>query len=179
MTGTQIKTQAAPMMRWTMDDAAALIGINSGILKMGDIVDDEVASAAYVSGTWYSLPSACISVTEVNIDNDKNTSYTGWRTSANGQEIIFNDDGTYIIHYSRNPQTLTALTGTPEMHVSYHDCLVTYLIGWYKYKKAIDNDEKQEGSLFMNTQFPMELAKTRRKLRRRVIQMIASRDYRS
>ena len=175
MTGTQIKAQAAPMFRVVIDDADALIGINQGIYKMGDIVDDEIVSTAYTANTWYSLPAACIEVAEVNINDSKNTIYTGWKTNANGQKIMFSDSDNYIIHYTRNPEPLTAITSTPEMHISFHDCLVTYLIGWYKYKKAIDNDEKQEGWLFMSTQFPMELAKARRKLRRGPTQMVAQR----
>jgi len=179
MTGTQIKTQAAPLMRWTIDDADALTGINDGILKMGDIIDAEVPATSYKANVWYSLPSSCIIVTEVNKNDNSNTIYTGWKQSANGQQIIFNDDNTYIIHYTRNPNALQVLTETPEMHVAYHDSLVTYLIGWYKYKKAIDNEDKAEALMMMKTDFPAMVARVRRKLRRRAVQMVVSRDYRS
>jgi hypothetical protein len=176
MTGLQIKSQTEAFTGEIMDNTEALTGINEGISKMGPIVEDEVAATDYISSIWYNLPNNCIKVTEVNPSACLRTVYTGYRTSSNGQQILFADSGSYVIRYNREPNPLAVITDTPEMHVAYHKCLVTYLKGWFKYKEAIDNDEKQEGLKFMETDFYGEVAQVRKSLRsNRNVQMIAQR----
>lgn len=162
MTGSEIKAIVDAFVGETIDNALALIGINEGISKMGPIIVDSVASASYVKNTWYSLPSGCSRVTEVNIDDDNNTIYNGYRINSNGTKILFHDDDAYVIYYLRKPAKIVAITNTPEMHIDYHDSLATYLKGWYKYKEAIDDDEKQEGLHFMNNEFPAQWKQVKR-----------------
>jgi hypothetical protein len=162
MTGLEIKAPADAFVGETIDNASALIGINEGISRIGPIVNDEVASTAYSAHTWYSLPATCSRVTEVNIDDTNNTTYTSYRVMGN--KILFPDAGTYIIHYLRKPAKLSAITNEPEMHIDYHDSLVTYLKGWFKYKEAIDDDEKMEGVNFMNNEFPAQWRQVQRDL---------------
>lgn len=176
MTGSQIKSKTEAFTGETMDDIEALTGINEGVSKMGPIVEDEVPATDYIASIWYNLPSDCIKVTEVNPSTCSRTIYNGYRISSNGQQILFADSGSYVIRFNREPNQLAVITDTPEMHVAYHKCLVTYLKGWYKYKEAIDNDEKQEGLKFMETDFYGELSQVRKSLRsNRNMQMIPQR----
>lgn len=175
MTGTQIKTPVDTFVGEVIDNAEALIGINEGISKMGPIVEVTAVSTAYVKNVWTNLPTACIKVTEVNIDDDYNTIYLGYRISSNGQQIMMIDSENYIVHYTREPIPLAVITDTPEMHVAYHKCLTTYLKGWYKYKEAIDAEEKLEGLKFMDTDFYNEIARIKRSLGNKPMQMIAQR----
>lgn len=176
MTGSEIKAIVDSFIGETIDNAYALVGINEAISKMGPIVVDSVDSASYPANTWHSLPSNCSRVTEVNIDDDDNTVYNGWRINPDGTKILFLDDDDYIIYYLRKPAKLSAITNTPEMHVDYHDSLATYLKGWYIYKEAIDDDEKQEGMSFM-AQFADEWRQVKHDLKvGRPAQIIAQRS---
>lgn len=165
MTGSQIKSQAEAFIGEIMDNTEALTGINEGISKMGPIVEDEVSAKCYAANTWYDLPENCMKVVEVNPEGYYGVICVDYRVSSNGRQIQFFNSGSYIIRYNREPLPLQAITATPEMHVAYHKCLVTYLKGWYKYKEAIDNDEKQEGLKFMDIDFYNEIERVRRSLK--------------
>ena len=167
MTGIQIQSQAEIFLRQTMDASTqALVGINEGISKMGDLVEDYVPSTAYTANTWYALPADCVKVTEVNLNDGYNTIYTGWRLSPKGQQILFFEDESFIIHYTREAIPLSTINDTLEMPAAYHKCLITYLKGWFRASRAIDDDEKREGENLMNAVFYREVEQVKRQFGR-------------
>lgn len=162
MTGSEIKAAVEAMIGETIDDTKAKVGINEGMSKMDPIVSDLVSSASYTKNIWYSLPAACSRVTEVNINDDENTKYDGYRINADSTKILFLDDNDYLIHYLRKPSKLAVITDTPDMHIDYHDSLITYLKGWFIYTEAIDDDEKLEGRTLMENDFPGQWKQVKR-----------------
>ena len=167
MNGLQIQSQAEIFLRESMDSSTqALVGINEGISKMGDLVEDIVPAASYTAYTWYPLPSDCVKVTEVNLNDGYNTIYTGWRLSPKGQQILFPDAETCIIHYTREAIPLSTINDTPEMPAAFHKCLITYLKGWFRASNAIDDDEKREGENLTNAVFYRELEQVKRQFGR-------------
>jgi hypothetical protein len=145
MTGLEIKSAVDLYMDDSMNTTDALTAINEAISFIGDmaLIFDKVSSF-YEANKWYDLPSACTYIDEVNINDGYNTIYTGYRIKGN--QILFGTAGNYIVHYRRQPNALTSLSNTPEVHVAYHSALVTYAKAWGRLK---DDDESIEGQRLM------------------------------
>ncbi len=161
MTAQEIKAAAENYIDEAIDDDEAVAAINQALAKIGDValVYDTVSITDSVGRTWLALPDATTYVVEV-LDADGNV-YYGWRVRDN--RIWFADAGAYTVHYRRLPNPISGILDTPEVHPAYHQCLVTYLIGWWKLK---DDDESPDGLRNMQ-QFEAEVTRVFNTLRRR------------
>lgn len=163
MTAQEIKAAAENYIDETIDDAEAVTAINAALDKIGDValVYDTITGpeGGAVAGQWYPLLDGVTYVVEV-LDAD-GYRYEGYR--VRDSLIWFADAGTYTVHYRRLPNHISGILDTPEVHQAYHQCLVTYLIGWWKLK---DDDESPDGLRHMQ-QFEAEVTRVFNTLRRR------------
>jgi hypothetical protein len=161
VTAQEIKAAAENYIDEAIDDDEAVTAINAALSKIGDIalIYDTVVITDAVGRTWLALPQTTTYVVEV-VDADGNV-YDGWRVRDN--RIWFADPGTYTVHYRRLPNPISGILDTPEVHQAYHQCLVTYLIGWWKLK---DDDESPDGLRNMQ-QFEADVMRVFNTLRRK------------
>lgn len=163
MTGLEIKAAVDLYLDDTTDSTDALTAINEAISIIGDmaLIFDTHSATSYEANVWYNLPESCTYVDEININDGKNTIYTGYRIKGN--QILFSNAGNYIIHYRRQPNVLTSLSNTPEIHVVYHSALVTYLKAWARLK---DDEENIDGQRLI-TQWEKDIQRAFNTLRRK------------
>jgi len=161
MTGLEIKRAAENYVDEAIDDLEAVDAINAALSKIGDIaiIYDTVSITDDVGKQWMDLPATTTYVVEV-LDS-QGEPYDAWR--IRDSMIQLKDPGTYTIHYRRLPEPIGGILDTPEVHPAYHNCLVTYVIGWWKLK---DDDESPDGLRHMQ-QFDAEVMRVFNTLRRR------------
>lgn len=142
MTGTQIKTRVEKYIDDTIEDSDALEAINEALAILGDqgLIYATISFEA-TAGTWYNLPANCTLVVNVTKLNG-NMYYPYSDYFLEGNNILFSDTGSYILHYRKIPTPLTTLSETPDVHESFQQCIVTYLKSWFKLR---DDDESSDG----------------------------------
>lgn len=143
MTGEQIRERVERYVDDSTDDLDALAAINEALAILGDqgLIYETLGFIAD-AGVWYNLPIDCTYVSHVTRSIGANTFSSYINYQIEGNSILFSDDGSYIIHYRRNPASLTSLAQSPDVHQSFHQCIVTYCKSWFKLK---DDDESQDG----------------------------------
>lgn len=163
MTAQEIKAAAENYIDEAIDDDEAVTAINAAMSKIGDIalVYDSIQGpeGGAEANVWYDLPDNVTHIVEV-LDAEGN-SYSDYKVRDN--MILFSNSGTYTISYRRLPNSITGILEIPEIHPAYHQCLVTYLIGWWKLK---DDDESPDGLRHMQ-QFEADVMRVFNALRRR------------
>lgn len=140
MTGIQIKQEAEAYVDEHIDDVDALIAINRAMELIGDMaqVYETIKIKIDQPHQWYLLPETVTYVQKV--ETPLGRLYRHYQTRDN--MIRFADPGEYYVHYKRLPKRMTGIMDTPEIHPAFHQCLVTYLIAWWKLK---DDDENPDG----------------------------------
>ncbi len=145
MTGSEIRAAAQRYVDELIDPDDALVALNQAIAKLADmaLVYSETQIQDAAAKAWYPLPANLTYLVHV-LDADGNR-YNAFDT-VDGL-ISFTDGGTYTIRYRRPPARLMDLGQTPELHESYHPCLVDYLIGWWELQqdnKSTDGQRHME-----------------------------------
>jgi hypothetical protein len=143
VTGTEIKTKADLQLPKTTTDADALEAINEALGWLGDmgLVVGEITIEA-TANTFYTLPDDLTQILRVeDRATDEDNPYIMYNYRFSGNDIAFDEDGTYTIIARRMP-SLGALANEIDIHPAFQRCLITHMRGWVKLK---DDDESLAG----------------------------------
>lgn len=101
----------------------------------------QVDAAEYAANTWNLdvLPENHLGVTEVNINDNYNTFYSGYRTR--GRDILFYKSGSYIIHYKAMAEEPNSVADEIKVHPIYKDALWDFMLGYCRLSKWDGEDE--------------------------------------
>lgn len=140
MTGKEIKDYAESYLDEQIDDVDALRAINRALNLLGDtaLVNDTQEYDNVAANVWLDLPADLINV--VFVEEGASTKFTDYEVL--NLKIRFKKSGSYKVYYRRLPRPIDSIFDTPEIHPAYHQCLVTYLSGWWRIK---DDDESPDG----------------------------------
>ena len=162
MTGIEIKIAADAYIDEAIDDPDALRAINRALSIIGDmaLIDEDITITSTPDREWVQLPPEITNVVEV--EDSLGRTYERFRVRGNDL-ISFDKAGAYKVYYRRIPRPMTGILETPEVHPAYHQCIVTYVIAWWKLK---DDDENPDGIRNME-QFKEDVLRVFSSLRRR------------
>lgn len=154
MTGQEIIEAAMRQTGEFIDTPEGLTCINEALDRIGDmaLVYDSCTIVAELPGIPYDLPPDMTRVTSVL--DARGQVCDAYRVEGN--QISFGHPGSYTVRYRRLPRHLSVLTEIPEVHLSQHGNLITYVKAWMLLR---EDDESPRG-LQLEQKFDQDVQRT-------------------